>query len=418
MANRQSVLSNSQEHYLAGMKGRVYLIIGLLLGSILGWALGFLRLPLIVKNDSFWIGLLAGICLSSLVLVIRSSFGRKLVATSTFTKRGWIGGIAIFLVSGGLVAAALIDQANDTFKEQLMQKKTEFDWEQALIQARQQANLGMVMESLFEQVHEDVSTQNGKLSPKTIKEIARISQSFEPYSYFDADSLTKQKLSPERGQLLLFLISSKMDTASFQQAISQATFAGADLEGAKLAGLDLSGIDLRGARLKNAELNGVNLSEADLREGDFWGAHIRQGKLYKADMRRVDLRWAELVEADMKEVYLDGANLSNAVASKVDMRKVIFQWGEMSGIMGDYANYSEADFEKTVMKRANFSGADFTNANLRRTDLEETNLREANLFKVIVAEDDWLEILEASRVLGAQEIQDRYSVKEKVLILR
>lgn len=398
------------------MKGRAYLIIGLLIGGICGWALGFLRLPLIEKNDSFWLGLLTGITLASAVLVARSSFVRTSVTTVSFSKRVWIGGIAVFLVSGGLLVSMFIDITNDVFLEQLMQKKTEHLQELALVNARQQANLGLVMESLFEQVQEEVNTQNGKVSPKTIGEIARISQAFEPYAYFNEDSLMSQKLSPERGQLLLFLISCKMDTASFQQAITQATFAGADLEGAKLAGLNLSGIDLMGANLRDAGLNDVDLRDSDLRGANLWGVQMKRADLIGVDMRRADVRWAELEEATLRYALLDGADFSDALMRKVDLYDAKFQYGDLSGAMLSEAFLSCADFELTKMNQIDCSFSDLSMANLKRVEVNEANFRGAELTGITVGEEDWIGKLPERKVAGDDKIRAKYQIANDSIV--
>lgn len=386
------------------------MIVGLVLGGICGWALGFLRLPLIVKNDSFWVGLLAGISLFSLVLVVRSSFVRKSVATVSFTKRIWIGGIAIFLVSGGLLVFTLLSRSKHEFKEQLIQKKAEFLQEQALIHAMQQANLGSAMESLFGQIQAEIASNNGKLSSSTIDEVARISQSFEPYAYFQEDSLTTRKFSPERGQLLLFLIASNMDTASFNQTILQTTFAGADLEGAHLSGLNLRGINLMGANLRDAILNEVDLHDSDLRGAILWGAQLRGADLKGIDMRRADVRWAELAEASLRSAHLDGADFSNTLMREVDMEQAKFQFGTMNGAMLYGANLVQTDFLKTSLTRTDFSKANLTWANLQRTDILDVNFEDANLTGVALQEADWLAKLSEWNVAGEQAISDTYIV--------
>lgn len=398
------------------MKGRVYLIIGVVLGGVCGWALGFLRLPLIVKNDSFWVGLLAGICLASLILVVKSSFGRKVADTASVTKRGWIGAIAIFLVSGGLLVTALIDRESDEYFVQLMQKKGEFVQEQALIQAKQQANLGLVMESLFAEIQEEITTQNGRLSSETIGEIVRISQSFEPYRYYPDVSLETPELSPERGQLLLFLIASKMDTNSFQQVISKATFAGADLEGADLAKLDLSGIDLMGANLKDAILNDINLSEADLRGANLWGAQLQKADLTGVDMRRADVRWAELTETSLRYAHLDGADFSNALMGGVDLYDAKFQYGNMSGAMLSGAMLSCADFELTTMDNTDCSSSNLTMTNLKRVSVQGANFSGAELSGVTVEEENWIEKLKERQVFGEKEIQASYQIADDSIV--
>ncbi len=61
------------------MKGIKYLLIGLVLGLVIGWAMGFLRLPYLEKNYSFLFGSIAALALVSLVLLLLRSWNRNLL---------------------------------------------------------------------------------------------------------------------------------------------------------------------------------------------------------------------------------------------------------------------------------------------------------------------------------------------------
>ena len=55
---------------LLKMQGKKYLLIGLVFGVIIGWVLGFLRLPYIEKNYSFLLGFIAALVFVSLLLLL------------------------------------------------------------------------------------------------------------------------------------------------------------------------------------------------------------------------------------------------------------------------------------------------------------------------------------------------------------
>ena len=61
------------------MKGKRYLLIGLVFGIMIGWALGFLRLPYIEKNFSFLLGFIAALVLVSLLLVLLNVWNQNLL---------------------------------------------------------------------------------------------------------------------------------------------------------------------------------------------------------------------------------------------------------------------------------------------------------------------------------------------------
>ena len=59
------------------MKGKNGLLIGLVFGIMIGWALGFLRLPYIEKNFSFLLGFIAALVFVSLLLLLLATWNRN-----------------------------------------------------------------------------------------------------------------------------------------------------------------------------------------------------------------------------------------------------------------------------------------------------------------------------------------------------
>ncbi|RMG56413.1 MAG: hypothetical protein D6722_26515, partial [Bacteroidetes bacterium] len=55
------------------MKKGGYLLGGLGVGLMLGWALGYLRVPPVPQSQGFWVGLLSGMALLALLGLIRTA---------------------------------------------------------------------------------------------------------------------------------------------------------------------------------------------------------------------------------------------------------------------------------------------------------------------------------------------------------
>src|SRR5204862_7893161 len=136
-----------------------------------------------------------------------------------------------------------------------------------LIESCRRSSLVILMNDILDKVDDDLKNNpGGKLSDKTIASIvAAFNYTFIPYRYWEGDSLSEKKLSPEKGQLLLELFIKNIDTSSFNKIKLNAHFSGADLRKGDLRGVDLSGADLKDVDLSDADLSGASLSSADLR---------------------------------------------------------------------------------------------------------------------------------------------------------
>ncbi len=407
------------------MKAR-NLLIGMIPGALIGWALGFLRFPYMEKNFSFLLGFIACLAFVSLGLILlfvwnKNALLLKLIgkdpanqvsksATGTYSLI-WIM-VSGFIVLGGLVSSFLIFKQNELFKTQTQKQNKRILEMSELVESARKSNLAFLMSNILDKVDDELrSTPNRILSDSTIERITALNNSlFKPYRYFEGDSLSKKELSPERGQLLLALCLMKIDSSSFAKIKLGAPFSGADLSGADLKGADLSGADLRDADLKDADLSGANLSRADLRGAILWGANLNMANLSGADLKRSDLRWAELKGADLKFANLDGANLTSAQLIKADLRGATIRWAEAGGAMFNEANLTGVDLVRTGLTKVNLSGANLSEANLGRADLREANLMGAELTKTSVQNKNWLEMLNEWRITGAKEIQETYQI--------
>ena len=100
-----------------------------------------------------------------------------------------------------------------------------------LIEAERRGSLVILMSNIMDQMNEEINEQKKglskdslavldslgyRLSDPLIGRIAALSQGFLPYRYLEGDTLIETPTSPERGQLLLSLVKSNLDSVSYR----------------------------------------------------------------------------------------------------------------------------------------------------------------------------------------------------------
>ncbi len=404
------------------MKAMLKLFSGFFLGSLLGWFLGFLRLPYIEKNYSFLLGFIA--CMALLVLVFlllvtwkkhttllmllrkNPADGDTQSATRTYAII-WIL-VAVLIVGGGLLSSFLIFQQNRYLKTQLQNQDRKLREQSALIESARKGNMIYLMSNILDNVEEELKN-NGSLPDAVIARIAAFSFSLKPYRYLQGDSLSARELSPERGQLLMALLLMKMDSVSFARIKQSVSFAAADLSGAALQQADLSGAQLSSADLKDADLSGADLQHADLQDGNLWGANLNKADLRKANLKRSDLRWAALNGANLQFADLNGAQLSSAQLLQADAQDASVQYADLTNTTLAEAKLTRTNFLGAEMSKANLNNTDLTRSDLRMTNLEEATLTGTVLNSALV-DSNWTDKLASWRLTGVKEINDNYQV--------
>ena len=121
-----------------------------------------------------------------------------------------------------------------------------------LIEADRRGALVVLMSNIMDQLDREIREQKledqakydsigYKLSDPLIGRIAALSQGFLPYRYLEGDTLTEREVSPERGQLLLSLVNSNLDSVTNDKIYQAAKFEYSYLQGADLFGANLFG---------------------------------------------------------------------------------------------------------------------------------------------------------------------------------
>jgi uncharacterized protein YjbI with pentapeptide repeats len=403
------------------------LFIGLVLGGLIGWALGFLRLPYLEQNTSFLLGFITSLACVALVCILlfvwnKSSvflkmIGKERVRLEPNNPRAsyilvWLM-VTTVIVIGGATSTYLIYRQGELLRKISTSQNAKVFMLAEMIQSSRSRSMSFVMNDILNKIDAEIRTHpTGQLSDETIDRIVALCYSFQPYPHLEGDSLSDRKLSPERGQLLQSLVLMKVDSGSLRRLALRAPFAGADLRGADLQDINFPQADLQGADLSNANLRGANLHGANLCESLLIRACLNDVILSGANLKRADMEWAELNRAVLDSAQLDGVDLSNATLKSASLTKADLQWSDLSGVLLQEGNLTAAYLGGVKLTRANLHHANLAEADLRNATLVEANLTNCELSGIAISEQDWLIRLKEWRVQGAEQINSRYEIAD------
>lgn len=323
------------------------------------------------------------------------------------------GGLTLVTIFGTLIAF----QANSL----LLNQNQKIDQQSFLIEAQRRAGLVTEFTSIMEQIEKEREKQTKSksaafpvsliLAQSTVGRIVALSRSYRPYRYLEIDgdaegslipkvvnstsipekepesilssfknrimrvlgiatatetetatpSLTKEALSPERGQLLITLVSSNVDlrrivssSADFSRSdLRNAVIIDIDLNSINLNGSNLSDSDLLGSTLKSSFLSGVKFTRSCLNNVDFDGA-----MLYMADLGNTSLNGSYIPDPEqLSKVILTNADLTGLIVSGDDWLERLQQ--QESPPIGFEASFWKLEIISEALPR-------FHGTNLRR----------------------------------------------------
>ncbi len=212
-----------------------------------------------------------------------------------------------------------------------------------------------IMDAVDRELREDYGNDNIRnLSPQLIGRIVSLSQRLKPYHYMKRDKLIPKELSPERGQLLVNLVESKLDTNTYNKIWKKADFSYADLEKVVLNESYLRYIKLKYANLNNAELDKVDFSHANLAFSS--------------------LVYTKLKDADFQNSNLYGTNLETSDLRKANFNNTTLDFVNMSDTHLQEASFHNAWLKYANLERARLRGVSFQNAKLIDANLKYISL--------------------------------------------
>lgn len=267
--------------------------------------------------------------------------------------------VAVVSVMSAVASVYIAMSSLGEFEEQnlIIQNQTH------LIESSRRSALVFELSSLFDEIDEELDAIQKEekdsntevpdtLSSRLIGRIIALSRSLQPYYFWDDSSMTERALSPERGQLLMSLTLSEIDTTSIKIIFSEGDFSRSMLRYANLYRKILRFARLPGADLRGANLNYANLSDAVLSEAILSGAELNWARITSAELYKTDLSGAFLSNANLRDALLVEANLRGAILRNADL---------------GYADLQDADLSRANLINANLSQANLEGASLRGT---------------------------------------------------
>lgn len=426
-------------------------------------------------------------------------FAPKLISFLLWSNyRNWVLGIMLTFITGcgGLVVTILTLNQNKLFKNQNQLLKTQnskIEQQTQLAEASRRSSQMFIMGEVLSDVNKELReiqqhqnelqkqnqdiTLKRVLSNTLVGRIISLSRAMKPYKYLQTDTTSNQNsfnltklISPERGQLLITLVNSNIDSIFFNRKIlgtKRADFSyaelynanlvyanfrninlkNADLSLSNLSNANLSYADLQNANLQNSYSEGTNFKSTNLQNANFINSFFMNVRLEKTNLQNADLGGAIFSsKITLKEVDLSYANFERADLNEITFKNVIFKRTNFQGAHLDYSNFENeklnvlemnqthleyanlknSELKLTNLTRANLHKTNFTNANLAHANLSYTNLQGANLSftklegtnlsnvisldSVKVHRKDWLYYIDSLKLKGSQKIIDSYKV--------
>lgn len=229
------------------------------------------------------------------------------LTASIFWRLTRIGIVTLFIA---LAPTILFFQQNRLIKNQnslFENQNKRVEQQTYLAEASRRSNQMFIMGEVLSDLNSELENKKNTtriISNPLVGRILSLSEAMKPYKYLVNDSLIEKPLSPERGQLLISLIESGIDSAFFEnRIIRKINSSYADIQYASLERKSLSYLNLNQASLKNIILRFSDLSNAKLKNAN----------LQSANLVSSDLSGSDLSNANLKEAALIGVNLKGAI---------------------------------------------------------------------------------------------------------
>ena len=227
--------------------------------------------------------------------------------------------IGLFTLIFALLPFILLIQQNILLKQQ----NRKIQDQNYLAEASRRSTQMFIMGDVLSDLNQELKS-GSKISSTLVGRIASLSLAMKPYHYFKDGKLIENPMSPERGQLLLTISKSGINTSQLSDEIFQnsdftyAELGNVILRSAYLKDIDLAHADLRYANLEGTNLRNASLAYADLFHTDFFDADLRL-----VNFSNANLTGAYLMNANLQRVNFSGAVLDSVKVDRMDWLKYI-----------------------------------------------------------------------------------------------
>lgn len=198
--------------------------------------------------------------------------------------------LLLFSIFPSLVSLYILIKQNELIKTQNL-----------LVEGSRRSSYSYQLAQVLDDIDDGYST-------KTRRRVISLCNVLKPYRYLDEDGQTTVYYSPERTQVLIYLINSGMSNAQLSVLFDNIDFSYCDLRNVDLSGRYLAGINLSHSNLENCELNTANLDNGDFSYANLKNVQFSNGRAKNASFRNADLTEAKFTKAK----DLSGADFTDA----------------------------------------------------------------------------------------------------------
>lgn len=272
----------------------------------------------------------------------------KKVTYATLHRLTRVGVVMLMVALGPLILAGLQTYYLKKQNDKLDIQNKRIEQQTYLQEAERRSSLVFLFDNIMNKIDEELrrSPSRRDLSPQLIGRIVALTKALKPYRFLEGDTITSEMSSPERGQVLLSLLASKLSRNTCDQIFLLADFSYTTLQNVNLDGVYLGNINL-----SNAILESVSLTGADLSRANFQGAELRRLRVLATGV-------------DARPARFDGANFHKARLSDCDLSSSSFE----------FTNFSDATLRRVSFRRAFFNQAKFAQIEAENLDFGEATL--------------------------------------------
>jgi hypothetical protein len=224
-----------------------------------------------------------------------------------------------------------------------------------LQEAERRSSLVFLFDNVLDKLDDELKTNpiQRKLSPQLIGRIVSLSKALKPYRFLDGDTLTTQASSPERGQLLISLMTSKLHISTYEQIFTSADFSFATIEGVNLDAAMLRNVNLAHSYLENISLVGADLSYANLSHSKLINIRAYQnGSPPKgAKFNFTNFFNAEILKSDLSASVFEHTNFTQTTFKNTFLREAFLKETEFLNTIMDSIQFEGTTFLKTTFKQ-------------------------------------------------------------------
>lgn len=222
----------------------------------------------------------------------------------------------------------------------LIKQNNLINTQNSLVEASRKSSYGFQLANIFDAV--DKGSYGNSLKARIIG----LSHSLKPYRQLVAEGELSQRMySPERSQLLLFLVNSGIATTDLDKIFKSADFSYCDLKGMDFSGKHLANVDLSHSNLKDANFSKTNLVNAKLQK-----AILTNIKLSEVNARKANFNGADLSNADMRYADLSGANLIESNLTETNLNFGVLKNTCITDAILENTNLNKANLNNTYYK--------------------------------------------------------------------